>query len=243
MMLNAQTADNSAIQQQINEKFENKMLISRNFHSGDHLKYNSNGILISGGKPGIWTLHAYFEPKKFQVSQKNIIISGKRLFWVYDKHAPKFSKFYSYSGNTKIEIARSSEQNDLSGIMAALMTVFLKNDESLADFVPSYWEKFIQRNFNEKRASTEYLGSPTNTEYSGSPIKYLPPKVQNNPMPHNYTAEALKINLSGFVVLNVIIDEDGNVKVTDIVKPMGAGMDENTVIEIEKYWKFSPVTC
>jgi len=46
--------------------------------------------------------------------------------------------------------------------------------------------------------------------------------------------------VEGVIVLYITIDEDGNAKVTDIVKPLGLGLEERTVKIIEGAWYFSP---
>ncbi|MDR0310263.1 MAG: TonB family protein [Acidobacteriota bacterium] len=243
-LLNAQTISDKDIQKQLEAELKNATMAIRHFYSGSKLKYNSEGELISGGEPGSWTTNAYFEPEKINVSKKSVTISGKRLYWTYSDsenrpaliHAPK---------NIKIEIGRSPEQKDLPGILASIYKVFLKSDESLADFAPHYWRKTIQADFKtvapavfvpntkQVRQETKYILNDKNIKE---------PQLQKYPLQPGYTEEARNARVAGWIALRAVINEDGNVKVTDILKPLGAGLDDNAVRTIEESWKFSPAT-
>jgi len=237
--LNAQTVSDGEIQKQLEAKLKNTTLTFRHFYSGSNLKYNSKGILVSGGKPGPWTLNAYFEPEKIKISKKSIEISGTRIWWTYDDtgHTPKL--YYAPQDKTKIEISRSREQDGLSGIMASLLTVFLKSDELLEDFVPPYWKKTIQSGFNAEQAMRDMTQTRQAEAKEQTQKRISFPQLKYRLTPE-YTEEARKARVEGTVALEGIIDEDGILKVTNIVKPLGAGLDDRTIETVEKTWKFSP---
>jgi len=234
--LDARTNSNKDIQKQLEAKFKNTTLAIRHFFSGGTLKYDADGTLISGGKPGPWTINAYFEPQKIRLSDKSITISGKRIYWRYND-SKKTPFLFHESSNTTIEISRSPEQKDLPGILASLQTVFLKNDEPLADLVPSYWKQIIQADFKTDAPFVLYAEQAREKLLARRDITH--PQIEHDPWPQ-YTEEARRARVDGIVVLKITIDEDGNVKVTDILKPMGLGMDESTIRTIEEEWKFSP---
>jgi len=233
--LDAQTNSNRDIQKQLEAKFKNTTLAIRHFFSGDTLKYDADGTLISGGKPGQWTINAYFEPQEIRLSDKSITISGKRIYWSFND-SKKTPSLFRESRNTTIEINRSPEQKDLPGILASLQTVFLKNDESLADLVPSYWKQIIQADFKTDALFASYV-EQAQREQARREVTL--PQLKYEPKP-GYTEEARRARVAGSVVLGITIDEDGNAKVTDILKPMGVGMDESAIRTIEEEWKFSP---
>ena len=233
--LNAQADSDKDIQKQLEAKFRKSTLTIRHFYSGNSLKYDSEGLLVKGGKPGPWTLNAYFEPEKIRLSKKFVTLSGKRIWWSYND-SKKSPTVYRVSENTKIEISRSSEQNDLAGILASLQTVFLKGDESLADFVPSYWRKFIQSDFNEEQIKQNSL-SACCSKLSAS--NHTDPVAQHLPRPE-YTEEARRAGVKGWSLLCITVDETGNAKVTEIIKPLGLGLDDSAVKTIEESWKFTP---
>ena len=234
--LDAQTNSDRDIQKQLEAKFKNKTMAIRHFFSGDTLKYDADGTLISGGKPGSWTINAYFKPQRIRLSNKSITISGNRIYWSYNdsKQTPLL---FRESGNTTIEIIRSPEQKDLPGILVSLQAVFLKNDEPFADLVPPYWKKTIQADF--KKDAPFVLNAEQAKQELQERRDITPPKQKYIPTPQ-YTEEARRARMEGIVVLYITIDEDGKATVTDIIKPMGLGLDESAVKTIEEQWKFSP---
>ena len=148
--------------------------------------------------------------------------------------------------DTIIEINRSVKQGDLSGIMASLLTVFLKGDESLEDFVPPYWRKVIQRGFYTEQARQEMAQTMQSSMAQAKPdmaqamrdmaqamrdtakgpaSKRLSSPVLKYHLKPNYTEEARKIRVRGRVALRAVIDENGTAKVTDVLKPLVAGQD------------------
>jgi len=239
--LNAQTVRDKDIQKQLEAKFKNAPLIIRHFYSGENLEYNSEGILVSGGEPGAWTINAYFAPEKIKLSKKSIKISGKRIWWTYDD-LKNMSKLYRAPDDVKIEISRSPEQGELSGIMASLAAVFLKIDEPLEDFVPPYWKKAIQRGFDAKQARQDKAKQDCGTCAKEQSEEHISPSVIKYQLMPVYTAAARKNRIEGTVILEVIIDENGVAKVTDILQPLGMGLDDSAVNAVEKMWKFAPAT-
>jgi TonB family protein len=241
--LNAQTLSDSAIQKQLEAKFKKAILVIRNFYSSNDLKYNSEGALISGGEPGSWTLNAYFEPEKIKLSKKNITITGKRVYWVYDGSEHMFRSYRGVT-NAKIEIDRSSKRNDPSEILKSLTAVFSKSDELLVNLVPPYWEKIIQDKADSGQDKRELLVIPDIT-ISREQFKFKGrvtfPKVIYSTIPQ-YTEEARQAQVSGSVVLKTVVDENGNAKVVDVLKPLKAGLNTSAIDAVEKTWKFSPAT-
>jgi protein TonB len=56
-----------------------------------------------------------------------------------------------------------------------------------------------------------------------------------------FSDPALKRHLKGVVGLKVVVDDSGRVSDVSIVKPMGAGLDENAV-NFVRTWRFAPFT-
>jgi len=122
-----------------------------------------------------------------------------------------------------------------------LQTVFLKGDESLVDFVPPYWKKIVQADFDVKRVREEISSNPRCSDSLHTLEKdFTCPEQKHFPFPNYYTVEARRTRVEGLILLSVNIDEDGNLKITDIIKPLGMGLDDNTITTIEKTWKYSP---
>jgi len=67
-----------------------------------------------------------------------------------------------------------------------------------------------------------------------------PIAIRKLPEPQ-YTDVARKVRLQGMVILEAIIDRNGDVTDVRILKPLGMGLD-NSALEAVKRWKFQPGT-
>jgi len=56
-----------------------------------------------------------------------------------------------------------------------------------------------------------------------------------------YTAEAKASRISGVVILELVIDREGNVRDAKVLKPLPLGLDEMAIVAV-KQWKFRPGT-
>ena len=235
--LNAQTNSDKDIHKQLEEQLINTTLAIRHFFSGGDLKYDADGTLISGGEPGPWTINAYFEPQKISLSNESITLSGKRIYWSFP-YLKKTPLLFREAGNTTIEISRSPEQKDLPEIVASLHAVFLKSDESIDALVPPYWTKVAKADFKRGDNFVSYAAVGAWQKLADT-RGITGPQIIYSPSPP-YLEEARKSRTEGRVMLAITIDENGNAKVTDIVKPLGLGLDESAIKTVEEAWKFSP---
>jgi TonB family protein len=225
------------IKKELEETFTKKILIIRNFYSGNNLKYDSEGTLISGGPTGSWTIFGYFEPAEINLSATSITLKGKRIYWGYNQPNKK-SQLSRCHDTTTIEFSRSSEQLTLPLILIPLNKVFMTNRETIADIVPPYWKKIILADFDIQKipkADPQIKAADTNTHKNST---Y--PKIRSKTM-QAYTAQARAASWEGEVLLRAIVHKDGSIKVQDILRPLGLGLDESAIATCEK-WKFKPGT-
>jgi|WetSurMetagenome_2_1015567.scaffolds.fasta_scaffold465319_1 TonB family protein len=221
------------LQQDLNKIFIKKIFIIRGFYSGTSLAYDPEGKLISVRKREPWTLNGYFEPSEIKLSEKEIILSGKRIYWSYNQVEGK--SHLTRSGEiTIITIGRSPEQQSLPLLLKSLHKVFLTGTESLVDSARPYWKKIILAGFDIKK--TIQWNRTVLSKQDSTITK--PVLLSNNPQP-DYTEQAKQAHCEGGGILHVLITKEGNVKVQDIVVPMGLGLDENAIAACEK-WKFKP---
>src|SRR5690242_11899790 len=66
----------------------------------------------------------------------------------------------------------------------------------------------------------------------------MPPFPVYSPQP-SYSERARNAKLEGIVVISVVVTSQGRVSQVRIVKPLGLGLDQNTVESVKK-WKFRP---
>jgi protein TonB len=54
-----------------------------------------------------------------------------------------------------------------------------------------------------------------------------------------YTPEALEAHLQGVVILDAVVEKDGRVSATRVLKPLPFGLSEQAVLAV-KQWRYSP---
>lgn len=86
------------------------------------------------------------------------------------------------------------------------------------------------------------VAAPAQTRREATPRTgaSVPVSIQSKPNPV-YTAEARKHNVEGEVLINVVFTADGKVKILNVVRGLGYGLDEAAARAV-KGLKFSPAT-
>ena len=67
------------------------------------------------------------------------------------------------------------------------------------------------------------------------------PRLMRQSTP-KYTKEAKKLGVEGRIVLQILVRKDGSISDFRIVESLGYGLDEKTIAEMRKKWKFRPAT-
>jgi TonB family protein len=83
-------------------------------------------------------------------------------------------------------------------------------------------------------ASADVPAPPTVHSHSGeSPTKVLPAEIISKPTPV-YTQEAKTLRIEGEVLLEVVLEASGNLRVLRVVRGLGHGLDDNAVKAAEQ---------
>jgi TonB family protein len=227
-----QESDRS-IRNQLEKDVKDKIVMIRNFYAGDSLHYDAEGKLLSDAQPGAWTVNGILKPNRIRLSKQSIEIRGNRLFWFYDYAKNKPDMIIS-DKNLTISIKRPSGYSSISEIGKLVSRIFYTADEPLAEYVPEYWKHLVQTKFelNVDRAK-EITNEPSVARGDTEP-----PRILSSPQPV-FTPEARWMLLAGIVLLRGIVDEEGKVSVEEILRPLGAGLDDNAVKALET-WELTP---
>ncbi len=87
-------------------------------------------------------------------------------------------------------------------------------------------------------ASTDVPASPTVRSRPAETIKSVPPEIISKPLPV-YTQEARNLRIEGEVLLEVVLEASGSLKVVRVVRGLGHGLDDNAVKAAEQI-RFKP---
>ena len=232
------------IEEFLQKELVDNICLIRNFYEGNNLQFDSQGELVSKNSPGIWTVSGFFQPKKVKLSKDSITLTGKRLYWTYNRELQK-QQVIPVPKNIKINIKRSLEQNDISILGELIRKIFLEYNESLAEYVPVYWQNIVGNKFKiVPKAPTENLeklgGITEPAELQSIPLPQLEhPEFISGTRP-GYSREARRLRLAGKVILNGVVDVQGNIKITEVMNPLGARLEESAILTVEKTWKFRP---
>ena len=231
-------------EKELRNHYRDNTYILRNFYDGSDLKYDVRGDLLSGGRPGIWSLDGFFNVKRVKVKKDKIMLEGTRLLWSYDQKEGK--TVYYRSRDLNIQIGPFESVPDASTSYAAIQNVFLQKNEFSAS-VPRYWRQFVQKVFEESVAPDPgpVNGEPVVPWFAGDngPKEVVSASIQKSRLIERITPEypalALRLRVSGMVTFLVTVDEAGIPTVDAIVNPIGVGLEESAIEAISK-WRYTP---
>lgn len=255
-------ADRQVLASRLEKAYKGQNMVLRTYNSGANVRYSPDGRLIKGGKPGPWTLDATLQCSGVELKGNDLVIKGKRLYFMRDK---ALEGLRPYLGpRVRIEIDIRGYALSLSTLQQAIANVFVPDTENSKLLVPDYWKDYMllraqevikraQKNAsaNPPASKATLVGKNSKQTASGSPIFRVgalvnPKEKLRVPMPvathvpePPYTPEARKGGLEGTVILSVVIDETGRVSQVSIKEPLGLGLDDNAAKAVEK-WRFKP---
>ena len=257
-------ADRQLIASLLEKAYKGQDMVLRTSSGGPMLRYSPDGSLIKGGEPGPWTLDADIQCTRVELKRKELVIKGKRLYFLYDKTLQKLRPFLG--PDVEIEIATGNNAPSISTLQQAIAKVFVTGSENPTLLVPAYWKDYLLHPTHEVTAPSPQQMSavplasmqkltgeskqPALPLYSiqdakpaadaGKKQNVTPPSPIYKPEPA-YTPEARLAHIEGPVVLSVDIDASGHVVKDSIVRPVGMGLDDNAAQTVQT-WKFEPAT-
>lgn len=228
-------------------KYDQKVLMLRNFYQDDRLEFDSTGGVKGNAHPGSWTI-GRVRITKIKLQANRLELDGVRVADVYDIKASKFSSVRT-SQKVRIVVARDAHG---APIDEALSRVFLTDSEKLADLVPPYWKAFAEGRVEAVRKEngptlyqirqaqrTESKESASDNVHRASGA-VTPPAATYAPDPH-YVPLAKAESFQGTTVLWVVVTSQGTVGEIQVVRPVGFGFDD-AAAETVKTWTFKPAT-
>ncbi len=226
-------------------------LVLRNFYSGQKLKFDATGILISGGTPGSSPSDGRVYVKAVQVEAKRLIIRGERPIPVFDPATGETS-WLGLHQNFEIEAQLPVDATPIKVRTELLDRIFLTPDELKAIDCSAEEERiFRERMLRAKEFVSATKAGKQNNEgvhqlcFPGGSRAYsvgngvAPPKPLKTPDPGYPQSERGRQEKTA--VLAIIVDKAG--KPTSLVV-IGANptVFDLAAINAVRGWKFSPGT-
>ena len=240
----------------LSDRYHDKVLVLRQPLQSDYQQYDSEGKPLMVAPAGPWTIYQGVVVKKIELDGDQLRFECKRVIYVF-----KQDRLVPFQSNEDVRITvrlkNPSPSVDEAGRL--LNSIFMFDEEAIVNAAPSYWRPYLRHPEPNRFAKTEPRGddppqsqakesSATSSDADrfdgGVKVHRLgEPGVTNPKCPFRPDPEcseyARKLHLKGVVGINATIDSSGQVKDMVIIKPMGAGLDEQAVNTIST-WRCDP---
>jgi TonB family protein len=140
------------LEQHLRDQYNGKTLVLRNFYHGDHLNYDSAGVLTGSGVTGDWTVDGFVRVTALSLSDARLTVHADRLplgncgkgcgFRPYtDKN--KNNKKDKNEKKLRLEILFNHGALTPAQADAALSAIFLTDRDRITEDVPAYWKPCV----------------------------------------------------------------------------------------------------
>ena len=229
LLVQAPADSDIQIRDRLTGKYGGKLFMVRDTPSGTRLRFDADGKLLTSTLPGLFTLDGTIHVESVSVRPERIEISGRRSFLSYNAPSGKLLE-YSTRQSFRLEFARKAGVVPDTAIDAVLLPL-----ESFVKDLPPYWSRLVSGGPILETITDPATGEivPRASEaqkLTPTPIRRLSP---------SYPEDLKEYEISGSVVLRVIVDEKGKTRVVDIVTPMGFGLDQTAINAVHR-WEYEP---
>lgn len=225
-------AQQQQVVRQLRHDLLHRIFVLRGFPKNEFLEYDENGT-AKNLKPGSWTM-AKIEVGSIRVGEDETVITGQRVATIYNPHKHRLENA-RIPKNLSLHIHLESAGATPAQVTALEQKLFLLTPQELIDAVPEYWRPFLQGRVreveNKGSRDPDYIisGWPEHsTNFYRDGGKLVSPKMLKDD-PIRQPLERTSIMLPGPVVVQALIDTNGKVQEVALVRPAGAGVDEQIV--------------
>jgi TonB family protein len=194
-----------------------KRLLIRNFYSDKQLTYGDRGTAL-GAHLGSWLGDGYVEVVSVDDKADMIRIVAKRLRGHF--HKTKSLRFEDAKETVEFNLPKGQD----------LQALFVRPDENLLPMISPIWRRFL--------TGTSAYPSRNNIQRVGGGVSAPQPILNAEP---SWPDHKDKAKYEGFVSVACVVDEEGHVRDVEVLKPIGAGLDEKGA-EAVAGWQFQPAT-
>ena len=221
----AATAHADNVKDTLKHKYQNQLLALRSPLTGRTQKFDSAGQPVNPPSAGEWLFYGGIYVEKLDVSNDKLSLEGPQVAPT-DKKKKGKPVFVPIGKPVKVEIHLDQPLVSADQAQAVMDRVFFLGAEALKHTQPEY------------RRSGGII--PDEPAYPLGKDGVKAPQATYTPEPE-FSEKARHAKYQGTVILNVVVDKEGNVSRIKLVRPLGMGLDENAM-EGLKTWRFKPAT-
>jgi len=232
-----------------------KIRTLRHLVSDSNIKYDVHGNLVGKWHPGLLTWHSAVEIEKIEFKSGILRVAAHRILLNYNRSIHKFALLKTPE-TLSIEIATTTGDNETLNIQNEWRKAFLGTGEGYPENIQPYWKPFLicltnplteECAFYEKKSwepdvyNVKGISSSWQPNYPGVykvGKDVTLPHVRSRSDPE-YTQIAQAAKVEGTVLLEAIIDAEGHVQITRVIRPLGWGLEESAAEAVAK-WRFDP---
>src|SRR5260370_35782993 len=222
------------LQKRLQRRFVKQVFTIRNFYGGNHRTFDSQGNLLRGDKQFVdqvcWCA-AQMEVKKLEIKQGKVVFRGHRIVGIYDSGKGTFSKLLREPKEVQVDIELDPARMNEEDIVSVLEKIILTRKDDLNTLVPDAWRAADFDPTAHEITKVKRDAASENENVSA-------PKVIHAPDP-DYSSEARRAGFQGDLLLEIVVDEKGNVARIRLTRCLGMGLDEQAVQAVSQ-WKFDP---
>jgi TonB family protein len=242
----AWATDHSALQKQLRDAYEGKLLSLKTPCTSDRLHFDTSGKPLSALQEAPWTTSGVFRVESVAVKSDRIEIRGKRLILALrlDKTGTRLVPI-ELDRHLRIDLDIAPSMTDLQQTYVSLAQIF--QGGKLEERISAYWKPTIDlgdlmtdRASLLQRLPDRMVGRLEGNRpvYLVSPPAVTPPKSVHTPDP-DYSDGARKKRVTGTTTMRLILNEKGQPEILVLVKDLGEGLDIRALAAVSQ-WRFQP---
>jgi len=241
------------VRQQFADQLVQQTVVLRNFYTGHRLKYDANGVLISGGTAGSGPADGRVYVEAVQFQKNRVIIRGERRPISVFNPATGETSLFGRHGKVEIEAELPQDKGTSEATTEMLHRIFLTSAETnlltcSADEERTFRERMLRakelvsvpRDGEQNREEPPQLCFPDGNRAYVVGNGVAPPKPLKTPAPA-YPPSELGTHDDRRVVLALIIDSGGKPTSLVVVGASVTGFDTAAISAVQG-WKFQPAT-
>lgn len=171
LLVIAVQAQSPDIQQSLQSRYQDKILLLRGFFPGDKLRFDAVGAPIGNPSAGNWTTDGFVLITETKVVGRTLVVQGRRMLVISVGHGFQFRadtpKKRKKLSSVEIE-AEIGTGNPSEGVDALMAKVFLTDNDSLVALVPPYWQTCVSAGLNDVN-DPKYSGCHFSTDMLSIP--------------------------------------------------------------------------
>jgi TonB family protein len=149
------------LEQDLQSRYKDKVVMLRNFYCGDKLHFDAQGNLLSGGSTGPWTLCRDIRIKDVKVKDGKVTLKGERIYLSYDYRQKRFrnasevwqQKKHEHKGD-KVSIEIALQPNPEEALAQdAVSRLFYSSQEEFSKTMPRLWRGCLAGNLDQQTKS------------------------------------------------------------------------------------------